>query len=132
MSDDARCRFCGKFSFAPDIHPCAEARAEGRAEGATERRALRDALALQISYLGHQDQDADHGWMVRKMREALAQQPAPKADADARLDVFNTLRRHGLYDSPAYRELRERYERAQPAPKQPDLDWHLEPDELKP
>ncbi len=30
-----------------------------------------ETLRLMISYLGHQDQDANHEWMVRKMREAL-------------------------------------------------------------
>lgn len=31
---------------------------------------LSECLATMINYLGHTDQDADHGWMVQKMRKA--------------------------------------------------------------
>ncbi len=43
---------------------------------------LDDALGLMISYLGHQDQDANHLWMVEKMRDARAGKPV-HADIEA-------------------------------------------------
>jgi hypothetical protein len=40
-----------------------------------EAACLRFCLDTMISYLGHQDQDADHAWMVKKMRGALNGEP---------------------------------------------------------
>lgn len=39
-------------------------------ECVTERDRLRTCIDDMVSYLGHTDQDADHAWMVKKMREA--------------------------------------------------------------
>ncbi len=46
---------------------------EARAETAEKQvETLRFELENMISYLGHLDQDADHFWMVKRMRAALA------------------------------------------------------------
>jgi hypothetical protein len=44
---------------------------EQLAKARAEIEVLSETLRLMISYLGHQDQDANHLWMVKKMREAL-------------------------------------------------------------
>jgi len=52
--------------------------------------AARECLAVMISYLGHTDQDADHGWMVKKMREAYGRAPFSRtltAEQVKRLEV---------------------------------------------
>jgi hypothetical protein len=51
-----------------------------RAEAAEARCSkLEETLTLMISYLGHEDQDADHLWMVMRMREALRPNAAGSA-----------------------------------------------------
>ncbi len=49
---------------------------------------LEETLRMMIGYLGHMDQDADHGWMARKMRDALAGRNL-FADLDQRLAAFH-------------------------------------------
>lgn len=44
-----------------------------------ERRAAREELRFIVSYLGDQDQDANHAWMVRRIRAVLQGQPASSA-----------------------------------------------------
>lgn len=39
--------------------------------------AYEEELRLMISYLGHQDQDANHGWMVKHMQAVLAGKREP-------------------------------------------------------
>jgi hypothetical protein len=38
---------------------------------------LREGLRLMISYLGHEDQDANHEWMVMKMKAIVAGEDVP-------------------------------------------------------
>lgn len=54
---------------------------------------LTETLRLMISYLGHQDQDANHLWMVKKMREALdGRHPGASIEEDlAEFDVDDPL-----------------------------------------
>jgi hypothetical protein len=50
---------------------------------------------------------------------AIVRSLAVRLDAYIAADTFNTLRKHGLYNSPAYREIAERYEAALRAPTAP-------------
>lgn len=45
-------------------------------------KVLEEELSLMVSYLGHEDQDADHGWMVKHMRAALLSSGGVSGSAD--------------------------------------------------
>lgn len=49
----------------------ARKRAEAAERAARVEPALRDELLWIVSYLAHQDQDANHAWMVRRIRAVL-------------------------------------------------------------
>lgn len=71
-----------------DLETMLNAYTRGLADGMAEADRIRTELEEMIehvqsmrSYLGHQDQDADHTWMADKMRDALVRARAALAMA---------------------------------------------------
>lgn len=65
-----------------------------------KNRIISDALELMISYLAHQDQDADHAWMARKMREALGGKSVHQDTLDMISDLEDPLVRPSIIKHP--------------------------------
>jgi chromosome segregation ATPase len=57
----------------------AQAERARREQAEAQAAAMRECLTLMRSHLAHQDQDANHEWMAKKMGEAIASTDAGKA-----------------------------------------------------
>lgn len=68
--------------------------AEKIGENEREVHRLREECRMLASYLGHQDQDANHEWMFRRLRAAGAGLPPPDQDLGKREAPFLDLVKH--------------------------------------